>query len=386
MANDLISTLLFIVAFWVILYMLARVFTWEKRGIIVGPFYLMLKTSFFNERLNFISKIGEKIWRAIWNIGVIVAFGLMAFIIYFLSNNIIELVNRTPQAAGFIPVIPLVTVSLETLPYIIIALAVLLITHEFAHAIAGLVDNIPVKSAGLFFVFIIPVGAFVEPDEEKLERASLATKLRVFSAGSFTNLTAWAIVTLLILNFSVTISPFYDGPSGILVSGVIEDGGASQADMKKWDVIYSINGQPIKDVNALAEFMSQVKPGTILILSTDRGEMNVETKPHPQDPTRALIGIHPFPNYEPRSGLAPKELPYHLYLSEYWMSAIFLFIAMLNMLPLFPFDGDKVVYSLVSSKSKEAARIVRVGVGGVFLAILVMNFVLSYMNFGLIKI
>ena len=114
--------------------------------------------------------------------------------------------------------------------------------------------------------------------------------------------------------------------------------------------------------------------------------MNVETKPHPQDPKRALIGIHPFPNYEPRSGLAPKELPYHLYLSGYWMQAIFLIVAMLNMLPLFPFDGDKIVYSVVSSKSKEAAKIVRVALGGVFLAILVMNIALSYMNFGFIKI
>ncbi len=385
MAYDIVSILLFIAAFWGILYILAKIFVWEKRGIIVGPFYAMLKTSFLNERLKFFLK-KEKFWRAFWNIGVVFAFGLMVYAVYFLSNNIIELVNRTPQAAGFIPVIPLVTISLETLPYILIALALVLITHELAHAIAGLVDNIPLKSAGLFIVFIMPVGAFVEPDEEKLEKASLATKLRVFSAGSFTNFIAFAIVFLLFINFSATISPFYSGPSGILVSGVIEDGGASQADLKKWDVIYSINGQPIKDINALAEFMSQVKPGTTLILSTDRGEVNVVTKPHPQDPTRALIGINPFFHYEPRWDFAPKELPYHLYFSQYWMQAIFLIVAILNMLPLFPFDGDKVVYSLVSSKSKKAARIIRVGVGGVFLVVLVMNFALSYMNFGLIRI
>jgi hypothetical protein len=105
MANDLISTLLFIVAFWVILYILAKVFTWENRGIIVEPFYLMLKTSFLNERLNFFSKNRERIWRAVWNIGIIVAFVQMGFIIYFLSNNVIELGNRTPQAAGMVPIL-----------------------------------------------------------------------------------------------------------------------------------------------------------------------------------------------------------------------------------------------------------------------------------------
>lgn len=385
MANDLISTLLFIVAFWVMLYILAKVFAWEKRGIIVEPFYLMLKTSFLNERLNFFSKNRERIWRVVWNIGIIVAFGQMGFIIYFLSSNIIELVNRTPQAAGMVPILPGITISFETLPYFIIALAIVLITHEFAHAIAGLVDNIPLKSAGLFFVFIVG-GGFVELDEEKLEQSSLRTKLRVFSAGSSTNIAVWGLVTLLFLNFGAIMSPFYDGPSGIIVSGVIEDGGASQADMKKWDVIYSINDQPIKDVNDLAEFMSKVKPGTILILSTDRGDVGVETKPHQQDPKRALLGIYPFPYYESRLGIAPKELPYHLYWTGYWTSTLLLWIAIFNMLPLFPLDGDKMIYSLVSSKSKKAARIVRVSVGGVFLAIVVMNMVLSYMNFGFMTI
>ncbi|MEM4250621.1 MAG: hypothetical protein QW828_02135, partial [Candidatus Bathyarchaeia archaeon] len=125
------------------LYILSRVFLWERRGITVEPFFIMLKTSYLNQRLNFISRKRECLWRIVWNIGVILAFGQMAFVIYFLSSNLLELVYRTPQATGMTVLLPGVTVSLEALPYIIAALALVLLTHEFAHAIASLTDGIP---------------------------------------------------------------------------------------------------------------------------------------------------------------------------------------------------------------------------------------------------
>jgi len=382
---DFMFAVLAYVGAWALLYILSKLFSWDKRGVTVEPFFFMLKTSYLNQRLEFISKRRKRLWRMIWNLGVVVAFGQMIFIIYFMSHNLFQLAYRTPQAAGMFLLLPGVTVSLETLPYIIIALAVVLLTHEFAHAVASLTDNVPVKSSGLFLAFIIP-GGFVELDEDKLEKSKLATKLRVFSAGSSTNIAAWLVVSLLLVNFTVTISPLYNGPSGILVSGVIENGGASKADIGKWDVIYTINNQSIKDINELARFMSTVKPGTVLSLKTDRGYVNVETQPHPQDSTRALLGIYPFNYYSPNLSFLPKDFPYHLYWSEYWMSVLLVWVAMFNTLPLYPLDGDKMIYSAVSSKSKSAAKVVRACVGGVFLVIVGLNLVLSFLNFGFIRV
>jgi len=382
---DLFQVLLFYLVAWAIIYIVGKALNAEKRGIIVQPFFLMLKTSFLNQRLGFISRKRERAWRIIWNLGVILAFGQMAFIVYFLSQNLLELVYRTPKATGMVLLLPGVTVSLDTLPYILAALAVVLLSHELAHAIASLTDDVPLKSAGLFFAVIFP-GGFVELDEEKLERSSLSTKLRVYSSGSSANIAVWLLVTLLFVNFAVTVSPLYTGPSGILVSGVIGEMGASKADIKKWDVIYAIDNQTISDVDQLSRFMSRIKPGTTLTLETSNGYVNVETRPHPQNSTRALLGIYPFNNFEPRMSFLPRELPYHLYWTEYWMSVLLIWIAIFNTLPLNPLDGGKIIQSIVNSRSKKAAKIVRVCLDIVFLALVGLNLILSFTNFGFVRI
>lgn len=383
--SDLYTTILFYLLAWAIIYVVGKVLSVEKKGIIVQPFFLMLKTSYLNQRLGFISRKRERMWRIIWNLGVVLAFGQMAFIVYFLSQNLLELVYRTPKATGVVLLLPGVTVSLDTLPYIIAALAVVLLTHELAHAVASLTDDISLKSAGLFFAVVFP-GGFVELDEEKLERSSLPTKLRVYSSGSSANIAAWLLVTLLFVNFTVTISPLYTGPSGILVSGVIEDMGASKAEIKKWDAIYAINNQTIDDVDQLSRFMTKIKPGSILTIKTNHGYVNVETRAHPQNSTRALLGIYPFNNFEPRLSFLPREFPYHLYWTEYWMSVLLIWIAIFNTLPLNPLDGGKIINSIVSAKSKKAAKVVRICLDVVFLALVGMNLVLSFTNFGFVRI
>jgi len=383
--SDLVFGVLVYSAAWAVLYILSGLFDWEKRGVTVEPFFLMLKTSYLNQRLGFISRRRERVWRFIWNIGVVAALGQMAFVVYFLSHNLLDLAYRTPQAAGLVLLLPGVTISLETLPYVIAALAVVLLTHELAHAVASLTDGVPLKSAGLFLAVIIP-GGFVDPDEEKLERSNLSTKLRVYSAGSSTNIAAWLVVSLLLVNFTLTISPLYGGPSGILVSGLIEDGAASKAGMRKWDVIYSINGQPISDVDGLTRFMFGVQPGTVLSLRTDRGYVDVVTQPHPQNSSRALLGVYPFNYYVPVLSFLPRELPYHLYWSEYWMTVLLFWVALFNMLPLYPLDGDKILYSMVNSRSQAAAKAARACLSGAFLFVLGLNLALSFMNFGLVRI
>ncbi|MGQ9543308.1 MAG: site-2 protease family protein [Candidatus Bathyarchaeia archaeon] len=376
------ATLYFVVM--AALYLLSKSFSWERRGVTVGPLYLIFKTSRFNQKLNSISSRWRRLWRILGNIGVALALGQMVYIIYFMFQNLLNLAYRSPEAAGMVLLLPGLTVSLETLPYIIVALAVVLLTHELAHAIAGLTDGVHLKSAGVFLAFIIP-GGFVELDEKQLERSRLSTKLRVYSAGSSANLATWMFVTLLFINFTSTITPFYNGPSGILVSGIISGGGASDAGLAKWDVIYSINDQPIRSVDELSRFMSGVQPGTVLSLRTDKGQVEVVTKPHPQDPARALIGIYPFNYYAPKHFL-PKELPYHLYYSEYWMSVLLVWIAIFNMLPLYPLDGDRILHSIVNSRSKGAAKTVRIITSVIFTSIVGLNLAMSLTNFGLIRV
>ena len=70
----------------------------------------------------------------------------------------------------------------------ILALIVVLIVHEGAHAVLTRIAKVPLLSSGIVLFGIIPVGAFVEPDEEKLGKIDGVKQTRVMIAGPTSNL------------------------------------------------------------------------------------------------------------------------------------------------------------------------------------------------------
>ncbi|MEM7816525.1 MAG: site-2 protease family protein, partial [Candidatus Aenigmatarchaeota archaeon] len=90
----------------------------------------------------------------------------------------------------------------------VIGIGSVVIFHELSHAIFSRLEGIKVKSFGLLLFLIFP-GAFCEPDEKQLKKAKTFTKLKIYSAGSFSNVTL-AIITLfvIILFFSLFYEPY----------------------------------------------------------------------------------------------------------------------------------------------------------------------------------
>ncbi len=89
----------------------------------------------------------------------------------------------------------------------ILALAIVLIVHEGAHAILARVGKIKLQSAGLVLFGIIPVGAFVEPDEDEFKLKNRIVKTRVLVAGTAFNFFASLILFALFLLFSTISIP-----------------------------------------------------------------------------------------------------------------------------------------------------------------------------------
>jgi len=87
------------------------------------------------------------------------------------------------------------------LPFVegVIALLVILIVHEGAHAILSRIGKIPVLSSGIVLFGIIPIGAFVEPDEKKLAKLERIKQTRVLVAGSTANLGASVVFFFLFM-------------------------------------------------------------------------------------------------------------------------------------------------------------------------------------------
>src|SRR5207245_3798946 len=94
--------------------------------------------------------------------------------------------------------LPGLTIGWDIFPYVLFAIAVLLIPHEVAHGIASVLDRVPLKSSGVFMAVFLP-GGFVEIDEENLAKRKARTRLRVFAAGSFTNIATFALVLVLLV-------------------------------------------------------------------------------------------------------------------------------------------------------------------------------------------
>lgn len=95
------------------------------------------------------------------------------------------------------------------LPFVegVLALAVVLVVHEGAHAVLSRIAKIKVLSSGLVFFGIIPIGAFVEPDEKELERSEIGKQSRVLIAGSTSNL-IWSCIFFVIFLAFVSMSRF----------------------------------------------------------------------------------------------------------------------------------------------------------------------------------
>jgi len=100
------------------------------------------------------------------------------------------------RSAGVTPIIPGVTLPWGQLPYLAVAIAVGVALHEFMHAYAALRYGIPLRHVGVFSLFYIISGAFVEPDEEAYKKSSVEAKAAVLASGVAANV-ALALLAML---------------------------------------------------------------------------------------------------------------------------------------------------------------------------------------------
>ncbi len=361
----------------------------EKHGLVFKPYYFMLKTVVFNSWMERIGGRFRRFWLTFFDLGAALGLGLLVFALYTFALNIFNLVYRTKQAGPTLLIIPLpgVTISWEIFPYILISIAILLIPHEAAHGIASVLDRVPIKSSGVFLGVFLP-GGFVEIDEEDLAKRPAKTKLRVFAAGSSTNVATWFLVLLIFANFTLVISPLYQSSSsGVLVTGLSNNGGAQAAGIPQWSVITQLNGTKVEQPIDLAKYLLHINqtqhPDTIVVVTLSDGTTrDVRTSSAPGNSTRAFMGVSTFQYYAPRWSGASVQFPFQLYSQLNWLLLILLGVGIVNMLPMLPFDGDRYFDTLLSLAGLKNTKRARTAMSLVSLGLLGSNLILSYILFG----
>jgi membrane-associated protease RseP (regulator of RpoE activity) len=372
--------LLFYLAVWVVIYALAVLLKADKHGIIAQPYYLMLKTVVFN---SWIERIGNRFrrgWLTFFDIGAAMGVGFIVLIIYSLLVNVVNLFSRSSQSGPAYLIVPLpgLTIGWNIFPYVLFAIAVLLIPHEVAHGIASVLDRVPLKSSGVFMAVFLP-GGFVEIDEENLAKRKARTKLRVFAAGSFTNVATFGLVLVLVAAL------FLPTPSGVLVTGFTSGSPAQAAGIPQWSVITALNGTHVFQTQDIGSFLVRASPGAHVIVQVNTGQTyNVLTGKSDTNSSRAFLGVM-NQNYVPlRYQFLSPSSTYQLATAFFWLTLILPNVALVNMLPLFPFDGDRYLDTLLGVLGLKNTKNVRTVASVISLGLLGSNIILSYILFGTI--
>ena len=376
-------------AVWAIICVLWWVFKGERFGITGLPYYIIYRTTRLNAWIERVSARGPTAWRTLWNIGVVMGVGSMIFIFYKLGTNLLYLFVGSQQAAPAQIIVPVpgIFVTFQTFPFLALALSICLVSHELSHGIASLAERIPLKSTGVFFVHIF-MGAFVEPEEEKLSQARSPTKLRVFAAGSFMNLLLGFICIILLANFAATIAPFYNVvPSGVSVVALSPNLPAQASGLQVGDTVTSINGTKLYNTASLRTYMASVSPGEVVDLQTQHGVIPVKTAADPSNSSHALIGIslQDYIMYVPKLPFLSSNIPPDLLHAENWAYIVLISVGLINMLPADPLDGGKFLDTALNALGVKGAKQVRLVATGAAWGVLLANIGLSLLRFGLVR-
>lgn len=364
---------------WLGLYLASRFLPLERYNVEVRPLYLVYRTKRFNDLLSEIADRHPRLWRVVFNISVVVAVGLVAFSGYFLTTNLLRFIYAPQEAERVFLLIPGVTLRPRWFPYILITAGFAVTVHEMAHGVAACLEGIPIKSSGIILA-VITFGGFVEPEEEPFKEAKIASRLRVVASGSLTNL----VVGLLALLLTIGL---YLPPAGVLVEGVREGGPSQLGGLQTWDVIYGVNGTGVRDIGELSDLVAGVRIGDILLFETSDGVKRVVVGANPQNESRASLGLTELADYNPmRLGGLGLPYSYYLFLTLSWLNLICLSLAIFNMMPLYPFDGDAFVTAILEAWMRKGVKGVRMALNGFFLTLMVANLGMSLITFGLIPI
>lgn len=140
----------------------------------------------------------RRFWHAMGLVSQAVAFLLMVMMIVIMANAVYRLPTSL-QAGGVGIEYALALPGLNPLMpfwFTLLGFIIALVFHEMAHGIQSRANDVDVTYTGLLYG-VVPLGAFVEPDEKSMEKSSRRTKLDIYAAGITANFFIAAVAFIL---------------------------------------------------------------------------------------------------------------------------------------------------------------------------------------------
>ncbi|MEM3383055.1 MAG: site-2 protease family protein [Nitrososphaerales archaeon] len=368
-------------------------------------------------RLKFIKKLG---WIFLYILPIVAFIGfylILRTVIAFISNATLRgfAGQITPLAnlllPGINPYLPII--------YGWIALIAGIMVHEGMHGILARSLGLSVKSSGLILFLILPIGAFVDVDENELKKSKAKDSSRVMAAGPGGNIITALIALLGLLIIVSTMVPL---ATGIGIVGVQKGYPAYESGIMPGDIIMAINGVQIDSILEADEILKNLSPGTTINLTIFHNKeirnFTIKLAQDPQNSSRGIIGVSLTNIVQPLNAyleigstspliyfllptLAPNNVPfsdvmYVFYKSSlgnafypianllFWIWFININLAIFNALPIYPLDGGQAFKVLlqVLGKNKLSERNIRritYSVAIMVLSLIIMMITIPYL-------
>ncbi len=305
----------------------------------------------------------------LWSIGFALG-GLMLFAIVSLAwqalDIIVKLLAGRMPCPGIAPVIPGVQIpnvpTFLTPPiYVWGAFLIILVVHEFAHGALMKRAKLKIKSTGILLLGLLPIGAFVEPDEKLLRKSSEKNQLRVYAIGPASNIYSmivfFVIVALITAAFAPLIMPNIERMEkeiyldSVVIEEVLEDyeicgndfNIPAQGVIEEGWILRNHNGIELKTAYDFKQAFSKPDKNVSMIFETQTGEIiELEIERNQRNEIGIITGLNYVQGKEPtQEYIDLLSMLNGLSIFFGWLLMLSFAIAMINFLPMDPFDGGK---------------------------------------------
>jgi membrane-associated protease RseP (regulator of RpoE activity) len=369
---------------WVILFysaILLLLFIFRKKFDVQHKFLAMYRTKIGIKLMDKIGKKHAELVKALAYVGIGVGYIGLVAIVFMLLKNLINLLTIPTATSAVVPVIPGVKVGGFQIPLITgwIALFIVILVHEFSHGVVSRAHNLPVKSSGIFFLGPL-MGAFVEPEEKKLKKASDTTQYSVYAAGPWSNILLAGVCLLLLTYIFVPGIGAMENEVGVELVGVTEGYPAIDAGLQSGMVVTAVNNESLTNYEQFREKLSMMRPNDSISVTANGTVFTFLTVANPSDPEKGYLGVMAAskPMVELKSDAWYFNL---LHAVVGWFASLFAITGLLsfgiglaNLLPLGPVDGGRMLQvTLQKIKGKEKGDMIWRKISVLTLLLLAIN-------------